>query len=193
MNVSTNVIRVTTSLLVLSLVTMISSGCQTGGQTGALAGAGIGALIGQAAGGDTKATLIGAAIGTGIGYIIGNEQDKQHAQTMSRGREAQPAYTHDEIGPLGNTRWMVVSLAPRDAAPPYKSKIIEFQPDGRVITTTTHADGSVDVFNERYRVVGNTLIVNKPGYMINARFGIDGDEMIVDSEDFRAGLKRLRP
>ena len=193
MNVSSSVIRVTTSLLILSLVTMIGSGCQTGGQTGALAGAGIGALIGQAAGGDTKATLIGAAIGTGIGYIIGNEQDKQHAQTMSRGREARPAYTHDEIGPLGNTRWMLVSLAPRDAVPPYQSKIFEFRPGGRVITTTTNPDGSVDVFNERYRVVGNTLIVNKPGYLINARYEIENDEMIIDSQEFSAVLRRLRP
>ena len=61
-----------------------------------------------------------------------------------------------------------------------------------VITTTTNLDGSVDITDERYRVVGDTLIVNKPGYLINARFGIVGDELIVSAEDFRAVLKRMR-
>ncbi len=61
-----------------------------------------------------------------------------------------------------------------------------------MITTTTNPDGSVDIFDERYRVVGSALIVNKPGYMINAQFGISGDEMIVSAEKFRAVLKRIR-
>ena len=148
-------------------------------------------MAGQAIGGSTEATLIGAAVGTGIGYIIGNEKDKKHAEEMNKSRQAQPAYTHDEVGPLGGTRWMLVSLAPRDAAPPYTSKIVEFRPDGRVITTTTNPDGTVDVFNERYRVVGATLIVNKPGYLINAEFRISGNEMIVDADEFRAVLRRL--
>ena len=168
-----------------------STGCETSGKTGALVGAGIGALAGQALGGDTEGTLIGAAVGGGIGYMIGNEKDKEHAKEMSEGSRSHQ-YTHTEVGPLGGTRWQLVSLAPIDRVPPYASKIVEFRPYGRVITTTTSSDGTVGVADERYRVVGKALIVNKPGYIINATYGLSGNELIISADDFRAVLKRLR-
>ncbi len=68
---------------------------------------------------------------------------------------------------------------------------LQFGPDGRVITTTTKPDGKVEVFNETYRVVGNTLIINKPGYLINARFAISGKQLTVSAEDFSAVLTAL--
>ena len=182
----------------LAATLVLNTGCQNNAQSGALAGGGIGALAGQAIGGDTESTLIGAAVGTGIGYIIGNEQDKEQAATMSRGRSNASSssqtytYSHSETGQLANTRWLLVNLAPRNFVPAYQSKVIEFRNDGRVITTTTNADGTVDVFNERYRVVGNTLIVNKPGYIINAEFRMTaGNEMVVSADDFRAVLRRI--
>ena len=173
------------------VLTVFVAGCETGGKTGALAGAGIGALAGQAIGGDTSSTLIGAAAGTGIGYMIGNEKDKKHAKEMNQEAKAHN-YTHNEVGPLGGTRWLVVDIAPKEKVQPYASKFVEFRPHGRVITTTTNADGSVDLTDERYRVVGNALIVNKPGLLINATYGIAGNEMIVSAEDFRAVLKRVK-
>jgi hypothetical protein len=175
--------------LLLTLCVALA-GCKTGAQTGALAGGGIGALAGQAIGGNTQATLIGAAVGAGVGYVIGNEKDKAHAQKMSRANEGLPP-THSEVGSLGGTRWNLVSLNPRDVAPPYTSKVIEFRPDGRVITTTTKPDGSVEVFDESYRVVGDTLIVNKPGYLINARHRIAGNQLIVNCDRFSAVLDRI--
>lgn len=178
--------------VILLGIVLMNAGCQTKAQTGALAGGGIGALAGQAIGGSTSATLIGAAVGTGVGYMIGNEKDKDEAQKMSRSSQDM-GYTHTQVDPLGGTKWTLVSLAPSDIVAPYTSKVIEFRPHGRVITTTTLPDGDVDVYDERYRVVGNTLIVNKPGYMINAAFRIDGNEMIVDAGDFRAVLRRLYP
>lgn len=175
----------------ICVLAMILVGCETAGRTGALAGGGIGALAGQMIGGNTESTLIGAAVGTGIGYIIGNEKDKKHAKEMTQETKAHN-YAHDEVKPLGGTRWLVMDLAPKDRVPPYASKIVEFRKYGRVITTTTNSDGTVDVTDERYRVVGNTLVVNKPGLLINARYGITGDEMIVSADDFRAVLKRMR-
>jgi len=182
------------SFVRIALVAALAAlaGCETGGQTGALVGGGLGALIGQAAGGDTEATLIGAAVGTGVGYIIGNEADKKHAQEMEKTAPA-PDYAHAETGPLAGTRWQMVSLAPSDYAPPYASKILEFDRDGRLITTTTFSNGHVETTDERYRVVGGTLIVNKPGYLVNAKYGIEGDELIIDADEFRAVLKRLTP
>jgi hypothetical protein len=180
-------ISVLTALL--ALVALVG-GCATRSGTGALAGGGIGALAGQVIGHSTEATLIGAAVGTGIGYIVGNEMDKQKAQEMSRASRANN-YNHNEVGPLASTRWEVVSVAPRNRVPPFTSRVVEFWPNGHASTTTTYPDGRVEVSHETYRVVGNTLIVNKPGYLINARYSISGDQMIVDADEFRAVLNRL--
>lgn len=178
------------TLLAALLTGMLGAGgCATGGQTGALAGSGIGALAGQAIGGDTGATLIGAAVGAGVGYLIGNEQDKKHASAMSAAQGSPP--THDEVGPLGGTRWRVVSINPSSVVPPYASKVLEFRPDGRVVTTTTGTDGAVESWDETYRVVDRTLIINKPGYLINARFDISGRQLTVSAEEFSAVLERL--
>ncbi len=51
------VVRFTSILSVLPLVTVIGTGCATEGQSGALAGGGIGALTGLAIGGNTEAAL----------------------------------------------------------------------------------------------------------------------------------------
>lgn len=175
-----------------SLVIVASAvGCRTNAQRGAVGGAAIGAIAGQAIGRDTKGTLIGAGVGTGIGYIIGNEADKEKAQAMSRASK-QYNYTHDEVGKLGGTRWKVVSLAPAGYAKPYASKLVEFLPHGRVITTTTYPDGGVQEADEHYRVVGHTLIINRSDMIVNADFHIRGRELVISNDKFRAVLTRMR-
>ena len=62
---------------------------------------------------------------------------------------------------------------------------------GRVITTTTRKDSSVTSSDESYRVVGSTLIVNKPGYLVNARYRLDGNRLLLDDPGFSAVLERL--
>jgi len=171
-----------TLLLVATIIA--AGGCATKGRTGALAGGGVGALIGQAAGRSTEATLIGAAVGTGVGYIIGNEVDKKEAKQL----EAQGAVPNN--APLAGTSWRVTSLV-RDEPLPHRSIVLEFRNDGRVITTRTLPDGGVERADEAYRVVGSTLIVNKLGYLINAKYRIDGREMTMDAPKFRAVLARL--
>jgi len=71
-----------TAGIVVSLVMLISAGCQSDAQTGALIGGLAGAGVGQLAGRSTESTLIGAAIGAGSGYFIGNEGDKKKAQSQ---------------------------------------------------------------------------------------------------------------
>ena len=159
-------------------------GCETSGQTFALGGAGIGALAGQAIGGNTTATLVGAAIGAGVGYVIGNEDDKKKASTMS-------VDYHQEVGPLGGTRWRLTKLVPDDAVEPYTSKVVEFKLNGDVVTTTTGKDGEVDVSQEEYRVVGDTLIVNRPGYLINAKIELTGHRLSLTCQKWSAVLQRL--
>ena len=139
--------------------------------------AGVSAL---AMGVTSKATLIGAGIGAGVGYLIGNAQDKKAAKTHDM---SQPT-------PLTGTKWKVVSLVKADA-PAYTAIFVEFRPDGKVVTTRHEPGGTMTVTEERYRIVGDTLIINKPGYLINAEYQISGDELIVNCEQFRAILRRV--
>ena len=173
------------------LVLTMMAGCATHGKTGALTGAGVGALAGQIIGSSTEATLIGAAVGTGVGYIIGNEMDKEKAKKMSSNGKTGKT-THQEVAPLGGTKWKVVDIAPKELLPKkFTSKSLEFGTNGQLTTRTTYPDGNKDVTTENYRVVGDTLIVNKPGYLVNAKFSIKGDEMTVDVDKFRGLFKRI--
>ena len=181
--------RASVVILLIGL-TMASVGCQNSAQTGGLAGAGIGALAGQAIGHNTESTLIGAAVGGGIGYIIGNEKDKQKAKEMTAADTTPPA-NHTEVGTLGGTRWKVTSLNPQNIVPAYASMIVEFRKDGRAITTTTKTDGKVVVTDESYRVVGTTLILNTPGYLVNGRFQITGNQLVVSADKFSAVLEKI--
>ena len=159
---------------------IVAGGCETRTQTGTLAGAGIGALIGQVAGGDTKATLIGAAIGTGAGYLIGNAQDKKAAKT----------YDMYQPTALTGTKWKIINLVMEDK-PEYTTVTVEFRPDGKVVTTRYEPGGTKTITEEKYRIVGSTHIINKTDYIINAQYRIDGNEMTVDCERFRAVLQRI--
>jgi hypothetical protein len=172
-------------VLVAVIAQVICMSCQTAKGTGALGGAGLGAIIGGAAG-DTQGALIGAAVGTGIGYIIGDQVDEKKAKEMSA-----KGTTHSEVVPLGGTKWRVTSIHTTKALAPYATKLVEVRPDGRVITTTTGEGGKVEVADESYRVVGDTLIINKPGYLVNAKYKVDGDQLIVTDPGFSAVLTRL--
>lgn len=180
------------AMIVTMMMLLVSGGCESEAQTGALMGGGIGALAGQAIGGNTESTLIGTAVGSGVGYVIGNESDKKKAQSLERSRtRTSYGYTHTEVSSLGGTRWKMVDISPDNYYAPFVSKIIEFRQYGRVITTTTYADQRVEVFDEAYRVVGSTLIINRPGYIVNARFKVTGNELILSADDFSAVLHRI--
>lgn len=161
----------------------IGAGCQTRGQTGAVAGAGVGALIGQAVGGNTTATLIGAGIGTGVGYIIGNEQDKQAA-------EQRQVVTTQETYPLAGTTWQVVSWIPTDTKK-FRSAEVSFYSNGTMRSTETLLDGQNIEKNERFRIVGQTLIVTGTGFLVNSRFSMRGNELILDTERVSVVLRRV--
>jgi hypothetical protein len=174
--------RLTMLLIALSLVV---GGCATKSGSGALIGAGVGALIGQAAGGNTAGTLIGAGVGTGVGYLIGNEMDKSDAQKRSQA-------TADELRPFSGTAWQLLSVnPPPNKGKPVKSLVARFNPNGRVGSTRTFEDGTFETADESYRVVGDTLIVNKPDYIINARYKLDGDRLYLESGDRSAVLKKI--
>jgi hypothetical protein len=165
---------------------LFAAGCATKGQTGALTGAGAGALIGGLANmhGSWGATaLIGAGVGAGVGYLIGNEGDKKDAMKRQKASEA-------ELKPLEGTTWQVISINPKPKKD-YKSVVAHFRPDGSVVTTKTNMDGKVETTSERYRIVGSTLIINKPDYVENTQFKIDGNKLIIDYGNGSVVLQRI--
>jgi hypothetical protein len=173
------------SLLCLALLT--AAGCESMDKAtiGGLSGAGIGALAGQMVGGNTAATLIGAGVGAGLGYIIGNEMDKEDAK-----KRQPPAATQQEMEPFANTVWTVLSVNPQPKKP-FTSLTVRFNPNGTVTTTRTYADGKAETDTESYRVVGSTLIVNNPDYVINARFKIEGNRAYFDTGKFSVVMQRI--
>ena len=159
-------------------------------QKGVAWGAGLGAIAGGLYGGHGSDALIGAAIGTGVGYLIGNEQDKRKAQQMSE-QSRTSNYSHNETGPFAGTRWRLSDWSPKNRAEDFRSKTFDFGRDGWVKTTTTHKDGRVTTDSESYRVVGNTLIVNRGDYLVNYRFNLQGNQATFDTEHYRAVLVRI--
>jgi hypothetical protein len=180
--------RLVSIVCVLTMVCAVSlsGGCETKAQTGALSGAGAGALIGGLANmhGSWGATaLLGAGIGAGVGYLIGNEADKKDAAKRQAARK-------EELRPLAGTTWQVVSITPKPAKS-FKSTVSHFRTDGTVVTTKTNVDGKVFKDTENYRVVGSTLILSKPDYVVNAKFTIKGNTLTIDYGNGSVVMKRV--
>jgi len=177
----------------LMVAFLVPAGCATNKGTGALAGGGLGAIVGGAAGG-TKYAVIGAAAGAGVGYLIGDKKDEEHADELEKQNAAKKraAELHAEVGDLGGTKWNVISLEPAPADGPYVLKVIEFGNDSHVTSTTTRKDGDKLVWTENYRVVGNTLIVNRKDVLVNVRFKISGNRLTLDAAEFKAVAERIR-
>jgi len=160
-------------LLALALaLPLAGAGCATQGQTGALGGAGLGALIGQAIGHNTAGTLIGAGIGTGLGYIIGNEMDKADAKKRQE-RGAPP-----RTGLLGETKWRAIQVTP-PPTPPHTSYTLRFDKNGVLHSREVFTDGTVQTDRENYRVQGDMLIINRPGYLVNAKYMMTNNTLTI--------------
>jgi len=154
---------------------------------GMLWGAGLGAVTGGIIGGHGSDALIGAAVGTGIGYIVGNQADKKKAEELNAQSKNS---THSETGPFAGTTWRLQDWSTKTGKEEFKSKSFAFGKDGWLTTTTIHKDGRKATERENYRVVDNTLIVNKGDYLVNYKFAVQGDQLTVDSSKGRAILKR---
>jgi hypothetical protein len=180
----------TSRIFAAFLIAALAGGAiaQTSGKKkGTLWGAGLGAVAGGVIGGHGSDALIGAAVGAGIGYVVGNESDKKKAQEMSA---QSPKGTHGETGPFAGTTWRLMDWSPKSGKEAFKSKTFSFGKDGWLTTSTVNKDGKKTTDRENYRVVDNTLIVNKGDYLLNFKFAIQGDQLTVDSEKLRAIMKR---
>ena len=127
--------------------------------------------------------LLGAGVGAGVGYLIGNEKDKKDAIKRQYA-------TEDELRPLNGTTWQVISIVPKPQQS-HKSVVSHFGQDGTVLTTKTNMDGRVETTSERYRIVGSTLILSTPDYVVNAKFKIEDGKLFIDYGNGSAILQRV--
>jgi hypothetical protein len=179
--------RIISAILMLAIAGGAAAQESSGKKKGMMWGAGLGAVAGGIIGGHGSDALIGAAVGTGIGYIVGNESDHKKAKEMSA---QSPNGSHSETGPFAGTTWRLQDWTPKSGKEVFKSKTFSFGKDGWLTTHTTNKDGKKATDRENYRVVGDTLIVNKGDYLLNFKFAIQGDQLTVDSEKLRAIMKR---
>jgi len=179
--------RILAAIVIVAVAGAAAAQESSSKKKGMLWGAGLGAVAGGIIGGHGSSALIGAAVGTGIGYVVGNEADKKKAAEMNA---QSPNGTHGETGPLGGTTWRLQDWSPKSGKEVFKTKVFSFGKDGWLTTHTTNKDGRKTTDRENYRVVGDTLIVNKGDYLLNFKFAIQGDQLTADSEKLRAILKR---
>jgi hypothetical protein len=157
--------------ITLCLTLIVTSGCSTiksatgmhESQCASADGAGMGALLGQTGGGSA----------TGA------------APTPEQAME-------EHTRPLANTTWQVVSVTPK---PPesIRSKTVRFNAHGTLTTTTAYWDGRTvtDTDSERFRVMGQTLIISQDDWTIRGTFQVEGDSLYVDTGRYTIVLERL--
>jgi glucose/arabinose dehydrogenase len=99
------------------------------------------------------------------------------------GEDSKPAKTTSskaDLGSFPNTKWQVLSVVPKPNTQ-FTAMYLAFQPDGSLVITTESADGKINTTFQKYSVVGESLLLSKPGSSTNVRFRVDGGTMHVDT------------
>ena len=94
------------------------------------------------------------------------------------------------LGTFPNTKWQILSVVPKPNTP-FKSVYLTFQPDGTLAMTTESPDGKISTSFQKYSVVGDSMLLSKPGSTTNVRFKVDGNTMHVDTVKFSIVLERV--
>jgi hypothetical protein len=99
------------------------------------------------------------------------------------GEDSTPSKTKSapaNLGPFPNTKWQVLSVVPKPNTQ-FTTMYLAFQPDGSLAITTESADGKISTTFQQYSVVGESMLLSKPGSTTNVRFRVDGGTMHVDT------------
>ena len=94
------------------------------------------------------------------------------------------------LGPFPNTKWQILSVIPKPNTP-FKAVYLTFQPDGTLAMTTESPDGKISTSIQKYSVVGDSMLLSKPGTTTNVKFRVDGSTMHVDTARFSIVLERV--
>jgi hypothetical protein len=103
---------------------------------------------------------------------------------------SKPTVPAEQLGPFPNTKWKITSIVPK-LEKVFKSISFSFQSDGTMVETTEEPDGKVVTSTQKYRVLGATMLLSKPGANTNVRFRIDGKTMLVDTGVYSIILEQM--
>ena len=191
--------RIRSAFTILVLASMVAAqGC---GTTSTSKGASLGAVVGGLTGGLGDAAT-GALIGGGVGYLVDRADDKakarEQAERETRALEASrvtddpsTVYRPEPINDLVGTTWRVISLVSDEPVDEYHSIVVTFQTNSKATTMTVWKGKDVETFVDNYRVVDDVLILSGDDYLVNAKYSIDNDQMVLVAEDFRAVLELI--
>ena len=121
-----------------------------------------------------------SGVGAGAGYLIGNHQDKKAAAE----------HDYSTATPLSGTEWTLSDLT-MENKPQYQSYTVKFTKDGKIVSTLIKPDGTKKIEEERYRIVDDTIVVHKTDYIINAKYALYGNELVITTDKFKAVLKKI--
>jgi hypothetical protein len=193
----------TAAFVAAGLSAALVSGC---GTTGTSKGASLGAVVGGLSDGWGGAAT-GALIGGGVGYLVDRSDDKAAAKAEQDNRDAAleqsritadpaTAYRPPNINPLTGSTWRAISLV-SDEIPPdrYGSFVVTFQTNSKMTTLAIPHTGDPDVYVETYRVVDDVLIItgeeNGESYIVNAKYLLEGGQLIVSAPGLRIVLEEV--
>lgn len=169
--------------ILLALITM--SGCATSGgsisKEDADGGVSLGEMASREAGPGSKNAVVSNTVGSGVPYILGNSVDEHKATQLLKASPSRNYATHSEVYPLGGTKWRVTGIKPEGRLAAYKNVVLEFQADGRLITTADRLDRKTIRNDECYRVIGNTLAVSRGGYIANYAYKMQSNQLTASS------------
>lgn len=198
------------SIVVLAFSALLATGNAPAqaAKDSAITGAAIGALTGGIVSGKFGGAAVGAVAGGSLGYVVGNEKDKKRAQEQAAREQAArekakvssdpaTAYEAPEENPFVGSTWQVVSLVTEEPAPEYASIVVTFPTNSKVTTMAVRRDGEAETWVESYRIVDDVMVLSgkdrKTGepYMINAKFSIEDNQLILVAPEGRAVLEEI--
>jgi len=97
-----------------------------------------------------------------------------------------------DVAPLGGTSWTLQSVSPQPARP-LRAMTIRFEPGGSAIVERTYEDGGTEKSQDRYQVIGSSLVVNRADPLLNARWKLTDDTLVLDSGTTQLTMGRLQP
>ena len=184
------------------LVIVIASSVAGCGTTNTSKGASTGAIVGGLVDGWGGAAA-GALIGGGIGYAVDHSEDKKKTQELkerevsalessSISSDPKTAYRPANSNPLTGSTWRVISLVDSEKkTPEFKSMVITFQTNTKATTLILWADGRTETYGESYTVVDDALVFTGKDYVTNAKYSINGKQMVLVTPKMRVVLEEV--
>jgi hypothetical protein len=190
-----------TTWKILLLVILVASlpGC---GSTSTSQGASTGAILGGLVDGWGGAAA-GAIIGGGVGYAVDHAEDKKRTQEIkerevaalersSISSDPKTAYRPTNSNRLTGSTWRVISLVDNEnKTPEFSSMVISFQTNTRATTLILWADGRSETYGETYTIVDDALVLTGKGYVTNAKFSVNGKQMVLVTPTMRVVLEEV--